>query len=154
MQLRSYVVKHDFGFSPNPFHGYCTLAACTPNHQGLRLEEGDWLIGHATAKAGRGLIYAMEVSGVMDCDEYYRAPRLVAKRPRFDRAGSAWGPTADRKERPGDKQRALTPCPRSGPAPGIPSRAAPASAGGPAGRRRRSRPLRGRRPARKGARGR
>jgi hypothetical protein len=25
-----YVVKHDGGFAPNPFHGFCTLACCKP----------------------------------------------------------------------------------------------------------------------------
>ena len=33
VRLCSYVVKYDTGFAPNPFWGFCTLAACTPNHQ-------------------------------------------------------------------------------------------------------------------------
>ena len=38
-RLCSYVVRHDKGLAPNPFWGYCTLAVCTPNHAGVRLEE-------------------------------------------------------------------------------------------------------------------
>src|SRR5205823_10069139 len=85
MRLCSYVVVGDTGFAPNPFHGYCTLAACTPNHQGLRLEKGDWLLGHDSAKRGQGLVYAMKVSEVLDFDAYYRDTRFQAKIPRFDK---------------------------------------------------------------------
>lgn len=85
MRLCSYTVVHDTGFAPNPFAGYCTLAACTPNHQGVRLATGDWLAGHATAAAGHGLIYAMEVSEALDFDAYYADPRFALKKPRFDR---------------------------------------------------------------------
>jgi hypothetical protein len=30
MQVYSYVIDHDPGFAPNPFHGICTLAGCKP----------------------------------------------------------------------------------------------------------------------------
>lgn len=41
-----YVVDRDFGFAPNPFHGYCTLATCKP---GIRKSAamGDWVVGMA-----------------------------------------------------------------------------------------------------------
>jgi hypothetical protein len=80
MQLCSYVVVNDTGFAPNPFGRFCTLAACTPNHQGVRLAEGDWLLGHSTAATGRRLIYAMRVAKSMDFDAYYRNPLFEAKR--------------------------------------------------------------------------
>ena len=32
MTLYSYIVKHDNGFAPNPFHGFCTLACCKPEY--------------------------------------------------------------------------------------------------------------------------
>ena len=85
MRLCSYAVVHDSGFAPNPFSGYCTLAACTPNHQGLRLSRGDWLMGHATADRGHGLIYAMLVSEVLNFNTYFDDPRFEHKKPRFDR---------------------------------------------------------------------
>ena len=85
MRLCSYTITHDAGFAPNPFGEYCTVAACTPNHQGIRLSRGDWLVGHATADRGQGLIYAMKVSEVLDFDAYYNDPRFEYKKPRFDR---------------------------------------------------------------------
>lgn len=80
MKLCSYVVVGDSGFAPNPFWGLCTLAACTPNHQGLRIEDGDWLLGNSSANTGHRLIYAMRVSEVLDFDNYYRDPRFEQKR--------------------------------------------------------------------------
>jgi hypothetical protein len=85
MRLCSYVVTHDTGFVPNPFWGFCTCAACTPNHKGLRLEPGDWLLGNSSADRGaeRQLIYAMRLSEpAMDFDEYYRDPRFRSKKAR------------------------------------------------------------------------
>lgn len=82
MRLCSYVVVHDTGFAPNPFWGVCTLAACTPNHQGLRLNPGDWIVGHSAVDRGQRLIHAMCVSEVLDFDDYYRDPRFLQKRPR------------------------------------------------------------------------
>lgn len=85
MRLLSYVVKYDKGFAPNPFSGLCTLAACTPNHMGARLEESDWVLGNSTTSEGRKLIYAMRVSEVLDFDYYYRDRRFAAKKPRGSR---------------------------------------------------------------------
>jgi hypothetical protein len=85
MQLCVYVVMQDYGFAPNPFFRYCTIAACTPNHRNMRLTKGDWLMGHASKAVGQRLIYAMEVSEVLDFDAYYTDPRFQVKKPRFDR---------------------------------------------------------------------
>jgi Nucleotide modification associated domain 2 len=85
MRLCSYTITNDAGFAPNPFGRFCTLAACTPNHQGIRLSQDDWLVGHATADRGHGLIYAMKVSEILDFDTYYHDPRFEYKKPRFDR---------------------------------------------------------------------
>lgn len=82
VRLCSYVVVTDCGFAPNPFWGYCTLAACTPNHQGLRLRKGDWVLGNHSPKTGRRMIYAMQISEVLDFDQYYRDERFTAKRAR------------------------------------------------------------------------
>ena len=30
VKLMAYIVRHDSGFSPNPFGGVCTLACCKP----------------------------------------------------------------------------------------------------------------------------
>jgi hypothetical protein len=83
-KLYSYVVKVDKGFAPNPFGGHCTLAACTPNHQGVRAEPGDWIMGNSDKSTGQRLIYAMRISEVMEFDDYFRDPRFAAKKPRPD----------------------------------------------------------------------
>jgi hypothetical protein len=93
MRLCSYVVVHDTGFAPNPFGGYCTLAACTPNRLGLKLQSGDWLVGHTTKATGNRLLYAMRVSEVLDFDDYFNDPRFQAKKPK---RGGTW------QERAGD----------------------------------------------------
>jgi hypothetical protein len=84
MRLCSYVVRQDLGLAPNPFGGYCTLAVCTPNHMGVHLSRGDWLMGHAAADRGQGLIYAMQVSGTLAFDAYYYDPRFKGRKPRLD----------------------------------------------------------------------
>ena len=38
-------MNFDVGFAPNPYHGCCTLAACTPNHMRANLGLGDVIIG-------------------------------------------------------------------------------------------------------------
>jgi hypothetical protein len=80
MRLCSYVVVDDEGFAPNPFGGYCTLAACTPNHQGVNLREDDWLLGNSSARTGNKLLFAMRISQVLDFDEYYRDLRFAGKK--------------------------------------------------------------------------
>ena len=86
MRLLSYVVKIDAGFAPNPFWGYCTLAACTPNHQGIRAEVGDWILGNSTADTGNLLLYAMRIAEWLDFDDYFRDERFATKKA----AGGSW----------------------------------------------------------------
>ncbi len=81
MRLCSYVVKNDKGLAPNPFWGYCTLAACTPNHIGIKVQEGDWFIGTTPAARGSKLVYAMRVSEVLPFEHYYDDPRFEKKKP-------------------------------------------------------------------------
>lgn len=81
-RLYSYVVLHDIGFAPNPFHGWCTLATCKP---GIRRTAtvGDWIMGtgSSTNNLQGHLVYAMRVSEVLTFDEYWLDPRFSAKRP-------------------------------------------------------------------------
>ena len=87
MRLCSYVVRTDTGFAPNPFGQYCTAAACTPNHQGVQLHPGDWLVGHEPIRRGNKLVYAMEISEVLDFNTYFTDSRFEYKKPR---PGSDW----------------------------------------------------------------
>lgn len=81
MKVYSYVMRCDTGFAPNPFWDYCTLAACTPNHRGIRPQIGDWIIGTGTIDKGNKLIYAMQISEIISFDQYYADPRFKKKIP-------------------------------------------------------------------------
>lgn len=81
MRICSYVLVVDNGFCPNPFWGYCTLSACTPNHMGIKLEKGDWILGFSTTTRGSKLIYAMEISEILSLDAYFHDPRFKRKKP-------------------------------------------------------------------------
>src|SRR5664280_3515604 len=82
MRFCSYLITNDVGFAPNTFGDFCTLAACTPNHLGLRVEPGDWLMGDGQPERGSRLIYAMRISEGLDFDYYYRDPRFEGKKAR------------------------------------------------------------------------
>jgi hypothetical protein len=81
MTLCSYVIRIDTGFAPNPFWGYCTLAACTPNHMGVRLAPGDWIMATTPAAQGSRLLYAMRVLEMLGFDQYFRDSRFTEKKP-------------------------------------------------------------------------
>ena len=57
MKLYSYIVKTDKGLAPNPFWSYCTLALCTPNHMGIKADQGDWIVGFTNAARGNKLVF-------------------------------------------------------------------------------------------------
>ena len=78
-----YVVARDFGFAPNPFHGYCTLATCKP---GIRkvAQIGDWVmgVGGTRLKATGRCVYLMKVSEIIKFDSYWADTRFRAKKPK------------------------------------------------------------------------
>lgn len=82
MRLFSYVVRYDFGFAPNPFEGYCTVATCKPDIR-RAATVGDWIVGTGSAQkslAGR-LVYAMQVGEVLSFDDYWKDVRFARKVP-------------------------------------------------------------------------
>jgi hypothetical protein len=80
--IYSYVIDHDLGFAPNPFHGICTLACCKPYIRKYA-KEGDYVVGTAAADTPihRHMSYWMRVSRVVTFDEYWRDPQFQLKRP-------------------------------------------------------------------------
>jgi hypothetical protein len=84
MRLCSHVVTHDTGLAPNPLHGYCTSAVCTPSHMNLRLKESDWLIGNSPNEDGNRLVYAMRIWDVLSMNEYFDDGRFKHKKPKPD----------------------------------------------------------------------
>ncbi len=77
-----YVVDRDFGFAPNPFHGYCTLATCKPTLR-RTAQLGDWVIGIGGKRlnATDRCVYAMRVGEKISFNEYWNSPRHRDKRP-------------------------------------------------------------------------
>ena len=82
MRIYSYIIDHDLGFAPNPFHGICTLAACKPLIRKYA-QEGDIIIGTGSEPnklAGR-LSYWMRVTSISDFSEYWFSEKFRRKRP-------------------------------------------------------------------------
>ena len=82
MKVYSYVIEHDYGFAPNPFHRACTLAACKPEIR-RTAAIGDIIVGTGAAATGlaRNMVYWMKVDEISDFTAYWDDPRFVAKRP-------------------------------------------------------------------------
>ncbi len=84
MDIWSYKIRRDYGFAPNPFQGFCTLACCKP---GIRkgAKAGDLIFGFGSAALNmRGLlIMAMRVSETMTFNQYWEDERFKRRRPVF-----------------------------------------------------------------------
>lgn len=80
-QLYTYIITVDCGLAPNPFGEYCTLAVCTPNHQGAAVKPGDWIAGFSPNASGYQFIYAMQVDECIHMNKYFHDPRFQNKKP-------------------------------------------------------------------------
>lgn len=86
MKYYSYVIPRDYGFAPNPYFGYCTLATCKP-----RIREsaqiGDWIAGYGCSgsEVHRNLVTLMKVDEILTFDQYWDDARFEKKRPVFNR---------------------------------------------------------------------
>ena len=103
MRLYSYVVARDYGFAPNPFFGFCTLATCKPLVR-KTASVGDWVIGTGSKEDGRErhLVYAMKVTDAMAFNEYWSDARFECKKANL--AGSkkqAFGDNIYRRDNQG-----------------------------------------------------
>lgn len=84
MNCFRYKLEHDYGFAPNPFHGFLTLATCKGGiRKNKNLQIGDWIIGlgSVSMKNIHHLIYAMKVEEKLTFDQYWNDPRFECKRP-------------------------------------------------------------------------
>lgn len=81
-KLYSYVVARDYGFAPNPFYGFCTLATCKPEIR-RTARVGDWIVGTGSKKNKRDtqVAFAMRVTEELTFNEYWRDLRFREKRP-------------------------------------------------------------------------
>ena len=81
-RLFSYVIVRDYGFAPNPFGGYCTLATCKPRIR-RAAGIGDWVVGTGSKRKNRDghLVFIMRVSEVLSFNQYWQDIRFLQKRP-------------------------------------------------------------------------
>ncbi|MGN6155714.1 MAG: hypothetical protein ACTHN4_08260 [Sphingomicrobium sp.] len=89
MKLWSYKISRDYGFAPNPYFGFCTIACCKPDiRRGAVV--GDLIVGCGSSKLQLGghVIYAMRVTEKLTFQQYWDDPRFERKRPSFS-AGTA-----------------------------------------------------------------
>ncbi len=83
MRIFSYVVARDYGFAPNPFHGFCTLATCKPQIR-KHANVGDYIVGITPRDMGNKICYVMEVGSKVSFDEYWEGEQYQAKKPRLN----------------------------------------------------------------------
>lgn len=95
--LYSYVVDHDHGFAPNPYHGICTLVHCKfGGHGGKRnivemVKVGDWILGSggvSAESAGNGkIVFLMRVDEKLSFDNYLQDVRFIGRDDHEDFGG-------------------------------------------------------------------
>lgn len=76
----SYIVSRDYGFAPNPFYGFLTLATCKPFIR-KKASIGDIIIGNSSKKEGHKLIYIAIVSKIISYDDYWNNIEYDCKKP-------------------------------------------------------------------------
>jgi len=82
MKCFSYIIARDYGFAPNPFGLYCTLATCKPDIRNQAVI-GDLIVGTGSVKynAKNKLVYAMYVDDKITFDEYWKDKKYEYKKP-------------------------------------------------------------------------
>lgn len=86
MRLYSYVIPRDYGFAPNPYFDYCTLATCKPRIR-KSAQIGDWVAAYGSARMTihEKLVVLMQVGEILTFDEYWEDCRFKSKRPVFNK---------------------------------------------------------------------
>lgn len=84
MKYYNYVIKRDFGFAPNPYYEYCTLATCKPMIR-KSAQVGDWIaaFGASGSVVSKKLVVLMQVAEVQSFDEYWEDARFFKKTSLF-----------------------------------------------------------------------
>ncbi|WP_342327624.1 hypothetical protein [Pedobacter sp. FW305-3-2-15-E-R2A2] len=85
MGIYGYKITRDYGFAPNPFGTYCTLACCKP-HVRKKAIVGDWVIGTGAIENNLlyHLIFLMKVTEKLTFQEYWDDVRFDYKKPRLN----------------------------------------------------------------------
>ena len=89
MRLYRYVMPRDFGFAPNPFFSFCTLACCKPKIR-RAAQLGDLVVGINGTPPNKKpkqqqdrIVYAMRVTETLSFNDYWDDPRFQNKKPNF-----------------------------------------------------------------------
>ncbi|RKT46644.1 hypothetical protein [Thiocapsa rosea] len=81
--LYVYAITRDYGFAPNPFHGFCTLATCKPGiRKAARVD--DWVMGVGGSTLGsvkKKCILLMKVTEKISFQSYWDDARFSLKKP-------------------------------------------------------------------------
>lgn len=81
-KLFLYKVPRDYGFAPNPFWGFLTLATCKPK---IRKEAkiGDFVLGlgGSTTQIPGKILFVMKVEEVLSFNQYWNDERFQVKKP-------------------------------------------------------------------------
>ena len=83
MHCFRYRMDHDYGFAPNPFWNYLTLATCKAQIRNSRtLATGDWIVGLGSKKMKNEgtIIYAAQVEKIIPFDDYWNLPEYQVKK--------------------------------------------------------------------------
>jgi hypothetical protein len=82
MSIYAYKITRDYGFAPNPFGEYCTLACCKP-HIRKKAVVGDWIIGTGAIENNLlyHLIFIMKVTERLSFQDYWNDKRFSYKKP-------------------------------------------------------------------------
>lgn len=84
-RLCSYVVTHDNGLAPNPFHGVCSFALCKDGIKHVA-KCGDIVVGISEASEGNNIIFIMEVTREkITFEDYAIDPEFQVKKPIFNK---------------------------------------------------------------------
>lgn len=75
-------MARDYGFAPNPFFGYCTVATCKPKIRETAAV-GDWILGTGSKRNDRDghVVFAMHVTEALSFEQYWWDPRFQKKKP-------------------------------------------------------------------------
>lgn len=83
MKCFRYKLEHDYGFAPNPFNGFLTLATCKGFvRKNKNLDIDDWVIGLGSVAMHNlnHLIFAMQVEEKLTFDQYWNDQRFDVKK--------------------------------------------------------------------------
>ena len=85
MNFYGYKITRDYGFAPNPFGRYCTLACCKPHIRKKAVAE-DWIIGTGSVENNLlyHLIFLMKVTEKITFQEYWDDTRFDYKKPKLN----------------------------------------------------------------------